>query len=85
MDNGNFTATSSDSGIDIQDDEQDSGPQLNGADASKQSNVERIDWQRIATVVRRPRLVFDGRNVVDGQKLARLGFTVENVGKANVF
>jgi UDPglucose 6-dehydrogenase len=83
--NGNFTATSSDSGIDIPDDEQDSSLQSNGADALDHPNAERIDWQRIATVVRRPRLVFDGRNVVDCQKLARLGFIVENVGKANVF
>jgi UDPglucose 6-dehydrogenase len=43
---------------------------------------ERVNWSRIASVMRRPRLVFDGRNVVDAQKLASLGFKVECIGKA---
>lgn len=42
----------------------------------------RVDWHRIAGVMRRPRLVFDGRNVVDPQRLAGLGFRVECIGKA---
>lgn len=43
---------------------------------------ERVNWSRIAQVMRRPRLVFDGRNVVDAQRLASLGFRVECIGKA---
>ena len=43
---------------------------------------ERVNWSRIASVMRRPRLVFDGRNVVDAQRLASLGFKVECIGKA---
>lgn len=43
---------------------------------------ERVNWARIASVMRRPRLVFDGRNVVDAQRLASLGFKVECIGKA---
>lgn len=43
---------------------------------------ERVNWSRIASVMRRPRLVFDGRNVVDAQRLASLGFRVECIGKA---
>ncbi|EME40967.1 hypothetical protein DOTSEDRAFT_74500 [Dothistroma septosporum NZE10] len=43
---------------------------------------KRVDWVEIANSMKRPRLVFDGRNVVDGEKLASLGFTVECVGRA---
>lgn len=43
---------------------------------------ERVNWSRIASVMRRPRLVFDGRNVVNPPKLASLGFKVECIGKA---
>lgn len=42
---------------------------------------KRVDWVRIASSMKRPRLVFDGRNVVDAPKLASLGFTVEGIGK----
>ncbi|CAK3993379.1 UDP-glucose 6-dehydrogenase [Lecanosticta acicola] len=42
---------------------------------------KRIDWVAIAAAMKRPRLVFDGRNVVDSEKLADLGFTVECIGK----
>ncbi|KAF2162550.1 hypothetical protein M409DRAFT_69118 [Zasmidium cellare ATCC 36951] len=42
---------------------------------------KRVDWVRIASSMKRPRLVFDGRNVVDAPKLASLGFTVEDIGK----
>ncbi|KAF2208930.1 hypothetical protein CERZMDRAFT_48277 [Cercospora zeae-maydis SCOH1-5] len=42
---------------------------------------KRVDWVQIASSMKRPRLVFDGRNVVDSQKLASLGFTVECIGK----
>ncbi|PPJ56900.1 hypothetical protein CBER1_02272 [Cercospora berteroae] len=42
---------------------------------------KRVDWAQIASSMKRPRLVFDGRNVVDSQKLATLGFTVECIGK----
>lgn len=52
-------------------------PTVNGMSGSK-----RIDWVRIALTMKRPRLVFDGRNVIDGEKLASLGFTVESIGKS---
>ena len=41
----------------------------------------RVDWAYIATIMRRPMFVFDGRNVVDVPKLERLGFRVECIGK----
>ena len=42
----------------------------------------RMDWSHVARVMRRPMFVFDGRNVVDAEKLGRLGFWVEGIGKA---
>lgn len=69
-------------------------PEANGVHASPLSTPpseaalegkpgsERVNWSRIASVMRRPRLVFDGRNVVDAQRLASLGFKVECIGKA---
>ncbi|KAI5362788.1 Putative UDP-glucose/GDP-mannose dehydrogenase, NAD(P)-binding domain superfamily [Septoria linicola] len=45
---------------------------------------KRVDWVQIASSMKRPRLVFDGRNVVDSEKLASLGFTVECIGKPGI-
>lgn len=42
---------------------------------------KRLDWTKIARLMRRPRLVFDGRNVVEGSKLESLGFVVQGIGK----
>lgn len=50
--------------------------------ATATSPPDRVDWYAIARTMKRPRLVFDGRNVVDGERLAALGFTVECIGKA---
>lgn len=41
----------------------------------------RLDWARIAQGMRKPRFVFDGRNMLDHQKLVDLGFRVEAIGK----
>lgn len=41
-----------------------------------------LDWSRIAKVMRRPMFVFDGRNIVDAEKLEKLGFRVECIGNA---
>ncbi len=43
---------------------------------------ERLDWARIAKGMRKPMFVFDGRNVLDAEKLEKLGFKVEAIGKA---
>lgn len=40
------------------------------------------DWSRIASCMRRPRLLFDGRNVVEPPKLVALGFQVHCIGKS---
>ena len=44
--------------------------------------VGRLNWARIAQGMRKPRFVFDGRNMLDHQKLEDLGFRVEAIGKA---
>ncbi|RMY15528.1 hypothetical protein D0866_13793 [Hortaea werneckii] len=48
-----------------------------------ETNESRIDWARVSRIVRRPRLVFDGRNVVDRLKLEALDFHVNCIGKAS--
>lgn len=45
----------------------------------------RLDWSHISKVMQRPAFVFDGRRVVDPEKLRRLGFQVECIGKGNPF
>lgn len=47
------------------------------------AEVGRLDWARIAQGMRKPRFVFDGRNMLDHQKLEDLGFRVEAIGKAS--
>lgn len=54
---------------------------LNHPQASTDSSNQRIDWKRISGIMRRPRLVFDGRNVVDAERLKPLGFVVRSIGK----
>ncbi|TKA66938.1 hypothetical protein B0A55_10724 [Friedmanniomyces simplex] len=45
------------------------------------SGKHRLDWARVASAMRRPRLLFDGRNIVQPDKLAALGFRVHCIGK----
>ncbi len=42
---------------------------------------ETVDWEEVATLMREPKWVFDGRNVVNGPQLEKLGFQVRGVGK----
>lgn len=42
-----------------------------------------LDWARIAQGMRKPRFVFDGRNILDARKLEELGFHVEAIGRAS--
>jgi UDPglucose 6-dehydrogenase len=42
---------------------------------------ETVDWEDVATLMREPKWVFDGRNVVNGLELEKLGFRVRGVGK----
>ncbi|XP_076954376.1 UDP-glucose 6-dehydrogenase 3-like [Bidens hawaiensis] len=40
-----------------------------------------LDFQRIYNNMQKPAFVFDGRNVVDGEKLREIGFIVYSIGK----
>ncbi|KAJ0704233.1 putative UDP-glucose 6-dehydrogenase [Helianthus annuus] len=40
-----------------------------------------LDFQRIYDNMQKPAFVFDGRNVVDGEKLRQIGFIVYSIGK----
>ncbi|MCJ1250061.1 UDP-glucose 6-dehydrogenase 1 [Trapelia coarctata] len=42
-----------------------------------------LDWGRIADSMRKPRFVFDGRGILDTDKLEKLGFQVEAIGRAS--
>lgn len=81
--NGASTTASSDSGIYMQVDERVRNPHLDSIDGSPRFQEKGIDWMKISSVVKRPKLIFDGRNVVDRNKLTELGFIVESIGKAN--
>jgi len=39
------------------------------------------DWQRIYTNMMKPAFVFDGRNILDKQKLEKIGFTYFGIGR----
>ena len=41
----------------------------------------RVDWAMIAKSMKKPMLVFDGRNILDAPSLRNLGFDVEAIGK----
>lgn len=43
----------------------------------------RLDWNKVAQGMRKPRYIFDGRNMLDHRKLEALGFRVEVIGKAS--
>jgi UDPglucose 6-dehydrogenase len=39
------------------------------------------DWQRIYENMKKPAFVFDGRNILDGEKLEQIGFVFQAIGK----
>ncbi|KIV88874.1 hypothetical protein PV10_08507 [Exophiala mesophila] len=41
---------------------------------------EKIDWSRVASLMDRPKYVFDGRNTIDVAQLESLGFKVSSIG-----
>lgn len=42
---------------------------------------ETVDWNEVASLMCEPKWVFEGRNVIDGPELEKLGFRVRGVGK----
>ncbi|KAI9682764.1 MAG: UDP-glucose 6-dehydrogenase 1 [Trizodia sp. TS-e1964] len=43
----------------------------------------RINWARVASVMKIPMFIFDGRNFMDVEGLESLGFSVETIGRAS--
>ncbi|GHV12806.1 UDP-glucose 6-dehydrogenase [Fibrobacterales bacterium] len=41
-----------------------------------------LDWEKIYASMTKPALVFDGRNILDHDKLRKIGFEVMGIGKA---
>ena len=48
---------------------------------SQSVRFRRLDWARVASGMRKPAFVFDGRNILDGEALEKLGFQYEAIGK----
>lgn len=40
-----------------------------------------LDWQKIYDHMQKPAFVFDGRNVLDAEKLQKIGFVYQGIGK----
>ena len=41
------------------------------------------DWQKIYDNMKKPAFVFDGRNILDGEKLEKIGFKLYQIGKTH--
>jgi len=39
------------------------------------------DWQKLYDNMKKPAFVFDGRNILDGEKLRKIGFVFQEIGK----
>jgi len=73
----NGAADSSDSAYDSA---HDSAQTTDSEDQGSCSQHERLNWKKIASLVRKPRYVFDGRNIVNPHRLRAIGFNVVNLG-----
>ena len=51
---------------------------------NSKNSQRRLDWTRIAGVMKRPMYVFDGRNIVNPKKLEELGFRVQCIGNGGL-
>lgn len=54
------------------------------SESAGRAATENVDWANIAALMSAPRMVFDGRGVVDPAGLQQLGFRVEAIGKASM-
>ncbi|HEY1196090.1 UDP-glucose 6-dehydrogenase [Flavobacterium sp.] len=46
---------------------------------------KKYDWESIYIKMYKPAFVFDGRNILDAEKLTDIGFRVKGIGKAEIF
>lgn len=51
---------------------------------AKLSTSGHVDWVHTAAIMSAPKLVFDGRGVVDPARLQAMGFQVESIGRASM-
>lgn len=63
----------------------DSGFATGMGSAGEYKSKERVDWERIAAAMAKPRWVFDGRGVIDSREMMKLGVRVESVGRQHRF
>ncbi len=47
-------------------------------------SFKKLDFKKIFASMRKPAFVFDGRNILDHQELAAIGFNVFPLGKASL-
>jgi UDPglucose 6-dehydrogenase len=40
-----------------------------------------VDWEEVSAMMKLPKLVLDGRNIVSAPELEKLGFKVQGIGK----
>ncbi len=40
-----------------------------------------LDWKQIYSLMRQPAILFDGRNILDGEQMEKLGFRFQGIGK----
>jgi UDPglucose 6-dehydrogenase len=40
-----------------------------------------IDWEQVYSSMNKPAFIFDGRLLVDAEKLRKIGFTVTTIGR----
>lgn len=50
--------------------------------ATKEDITNPLDWNLVARLVKEPRWVFDGRNMLDARIMASMGFRLETLGRA---
>ena len=43
-----------------------------------------LDFEKLHSVMRKPAFIFDGRNILDHEKIFNLGFEVYSVGKGRL-
>ncbi len=50
--------------------------------ATEWQEFSELPWERVAEVMVPSRVIFDGRNVLDGRRLMKLGFRYRGVGRS---
>lgn len=52
---------------------------------SEQDCITPLDWSLVSKLVKEPRWVFDGRNVLNVQAMVEMGFRLETLGRASMY